>query len=352
MAMTPADALSRASKCLDDAVQKLQSKPEQPLQLDAADTLSKALIAARALVQQTRATYFLEVMDAPQSEALQCIVDVEKAAEVYVSWARALLATVAPSVRKVVKAPCTRVVSTLKHILDKAAARTLKAQDLSQLEHATEALEKLPVRGTDAASGVLLKSEQLLADALDEAIKSIAEAQEGDPDEDDDAEQDEDEEQELWGQSLFSGPTRAVLEAAVELVRIAREAGLAGCTEDKVAGMLGTCAQAASAQVDALMVAMHEDDEAGVGSYAQSVGKVIAKLHELLAQRCGMADDKPLKRAHAAGADAVGRLVAAAAGAAGDAATAPGGGPDEPDAGSSALEGPTAQMSIGGGSSG
>ena len=343
MSLIPSDALYALSKCLNDAVQELSAKPEQPMQLDAADTLGKVLLAARALVQQTRATYFLEVMDAPQSEALACIADVEKAAALYVSWAKALLATVAPSVRKVAKAPCTRVVSTLKQLLDKAASRTLKAPDLALLEHASDALEKLPVRGTDAARGVLLKSEQLLADALDEAIKSIAEAQEGDPNEDGDEDEDEDEEQELWGQPLFSGPTRTVLEAAGALLRIARDAGLAGCAEDKVAGMLGTCAQAASAQADALMVAMHEDDEAGVGSYAASVGKVVGKLHELLAQRCGLADDATLAKAHAAGAEAVRRLVAAAAGAAGD--TAGGGGLD---AGSSTLEGPTAQMSISG----
>lgn len=349
MSRTVPDALHALCKCLDDAVQELSAKPVQPLQLDAADTLGKASLAARAMVQQMRATFFLEVMDAPQSEALQCIADLEKAAALYVSWAKALLAAVSPSVRKVVKAPCTRVVSSLKQLLDKAAVCTLKAKDLSQLEHASDALEKLPVRGTDAARGVLLKSEELLADALDEAIKSIAEAQEEEEPEDEGGEDGEDEEQELWGQPLFSTPTRSVLEAAGALLRIARDAGLTGCSEDKVAGMLGTCAQAASAQADALMVAMHEDDEAGVGSYAASVGKVISKLHQLLAERCGMAGDKTLARAHATGAEAVGRLVAAAGGAAGDdSAAAPGGGGGPDAQGSSTLEGPTAQMSISG----
>ena len=51
-----------------------------------------------------------------------------------------------------------------------------------------------------------------------------------------------------------------------------------------------------------------------MGSYATSLAKVLSKLHQLLVERCGLADDAPSAQAHAACTDAAARLVAAARG--------------------------------------
>ena len=56
----------------------------------------------------------------------------------------------------------------LQALLGKAAApgEAMRPADLGQLDAAVEELPQLPVRGTDAARGVLLRSEALVEDAL------------------------------------------------------------------------------------------------------------------------------------------------------------------------------------------
>ena len=238
----------------------LRTKPPEPIHLDPADTLSKVDAAAKALAQQSRATFFLDVFDCKLTDATACLTDLEKACTIYHSWAKPLLAAVSPAARKVATGPCAQVLILTHAMLNKMAARTITPADLGQLDAAVEALAALPVRGTDAARGLLQKSEELLADALEEVSSTIAEAAEENEDEDED-EEGEDEEEELFGQPAFSAPLRRMVDEARALVRRAHEAGLERLEpEDKTAGILAASAQAASAQVDSLVCAMHEED--------------------------------------------------------------------------------------------
>ena len=102
----------------------------------------------------------------------------------------------------------------MQALLGKAAApgEAMRPADLGQLDAAVEELPQLPVRGTDAARGVLLRSEALVEDALQEVGASIAEAtdkaegggEEGE--EEGEEEEEEDEEGELFAQPAFSAP--------------------------------------------------------------------------------------------------------------------------------------------------
>ena len=161
-------------------------------------------------------------------------------------------------------------------LLGKAAApgEAMRPADLGQLDAAVEELPQLPVRGTDAARGVLLRSEALVEDALQEVGASIAEAMatdkaDGEGEEgEEDGEDEEGEEGELFAQPAFSAPLQLLLEAALKLLKRARELALprleaedqGGGMADASAGLVGACAQAASAQVDNPVCAMHGED--------------------------------------------------------------------------------------------
>ena len=100
----------------------------------------------------------------------------------------------------------------MQALLGKAAApgEAMRPADLGQLDAAVEELPQLPVRGTDAARGVLLRSEALVEDALQEVGASIAEATdkaEGEGAEgEEEGEDEEGEEGELFAQPAFSAP--------------------------------------------------------------------------------------------------------------------------------------------------
>ena len=94
--------------------------------------------------------------------------------------------------------------------------------------------------------------------------KADGEGEEGE----EEGEDEEGEEGELFAQPAFSAPLQLLLEAALKLLKRARELGLprleaaeqGGGTADASAGLVGACAQAASAQVGNPVCAMHGED--------------------------------------------------------------------------------------------
>ena len=59
----------------------------------------------------------------------------------------------------------------------------------------------------------------------------------------------------------------------------ARDGGGLDDAGERAAGVLVTIAKAASAQLDSLVVAAHDDDADGVRQYAESFAKLLARLH-------------------------------------------------------------------------
>ena len=78
----------------------------------------------------------------------------------------------APAARKVAAGPLAQVLLLTQALLGKAASpgEAIRPADLGQLDAAVNELPQLPVRGTDAARGVLLRSEALVEDALQVAL--------------------------------------------------------------------------------------------------------------------------------------------------------------------------------------
>lgn len=274
---------------LDSMSQELRKKPEERLVgVEPAVALEKAHLAAQAVSQQARAAFFLDLLACKVEDATACLADLETKCVIYHSWAKPLLACISPTARKVAAGPLAQVILLTQALLGKAASpgEAMRPADLGQLDAAVNELPQLPVRGTDAARGVLLRSEALVEDALQEVGTSIAEAmatdkvegQGEDGEEDGEAEDEEGEEGELFAQPALSAPLQLLLEAALKLLKRARELGLPRLeAEDKSAGLVAACAQAASAQVDNLVCAMHEEDAHAVGGYATSLIKVRAR---------------------------------------------------------------------------
>jgi len=187
---------------LDMMAQELRKKPEERLVgVEPAVALEKAHLAAQAVSQQARAAFFLDVLACKVEDATACLADLETKCVIYHSWAKPLLACISPAARKVTAGPnrnrnrnrnpspspnlhshpsrrphptqvaagpLAQVLLLMQLLLGKAAApgEAMRPADLGQLDAAVEELPQLPVRGTDAARGVLLRSEALVEDAL------------------------------------------------------------------------------------------------------------------------------------------------------------------------------------------
>ena len=187
---------------LDTMAQELRKKPEERLVgVEPAVALEKAHLAAQAVSQQARAAFFLDVLACKVEDATACLADLETKCVIYHSWAKPLLACISPAARKVTAAPnrnrdrnrnrnpspnlhphpsrrphptqvaagpLAQVLLLMQLLLGKATApgEAMRPADLGQLDAAGEELPQLPVRGTDAARGVLLRSEALVEDAL------------------------------------------------------------------------------------------------------------------------------------------------------------------------------------------
>ena len=154
---------------LDTMAQELRKKPEERLVgVEPAVALEKAHLAAQAVSQQARAAFFLDVLACKMEDATACLADLETKCVIYHSWAKPLLACISPAARKVAAGPLAQVLLLMQALLGKAASpgEAMRPADLGQLDAAVNELPQLPVRGTDAAHGVLLRSEALVEDAL------------------------------------------------------------------------------------------------------------------------------------------------------------------------------------------
>ena len=158
---------------LDSMAQELRKKPEERLVgVEPAVALEKAHLAAQAVSQQARAAFFLDVLECKVEDATACLADLETKCVIYHSWAKPLLACISPAARKVAAGPLAQVLLLTQALLGKAASpgEAMRPADLGQLDAAVNELPQLPVRGTDAARGVLLRSEALVEDALQVAL--------------------------------------------------------------------------------------------------------------------------------------------------------------------------------------
>ena len=97
---------------------------------------------------------------------------------------------------------------------------------------------------------------------------------------------DDDDERELLADPALSTPLLRLAGCAAELLELgeqcmarARDGGTLDAAAERAAGVLVTIAKAASAQLDSLVVAAHDDDADGVREYAESFAKLLAKLH-------------------------------------------------------------------------
>ena len=131
--------------------QDLRKKPEARIEFEPALALEKVHLAAQAVLQQARATFFLDVLDCKPEDATACLGDLETKCVIYHSWAKPLLACISPAARKVATGPCAQVLLLTQALLSKAASpgEEMRPADLGHFEAAVNELPKLPVRGTD-----------------------------------------------------------------------------------------------------------------------------------------------------------------------------------------------------------
>ena len=131
--------------------QDLRKKPEERLVgVEPAVALEKVHLAAQAVSQQARATFFLDVLDSKLEDATACLRDLETKCVIYHSWAKPLLDCVSPAARKVAAGPCAQVLLLTQALLSKAASpgEAMRPADLGHLEAAVNELPKLPVHGS------------------------------------------------------------------------------------------------------------------------------------------------------------------------------------------------------------
>jgi len=286
-----------------DAGKLLAAKPETSLIGDVARAHKDASQSALALVQQARALYLFDVLEAKPSEAAACIADLDKKAAVYVTCAKLFLSCCSACPRKLAAPVCRDVVRATAQLCTRVADRASNATHVGMLEKAVEAVGVLTWRAEVAAASLLLQSEGLLRDALgeyDEAVDEAAQAPSGGEEEEEKEEEGEVEEEEggLLRYAPLASAVRELLSLAVELTAASRAClvdpspGTAATDElEKAAGMLVTCAAALSVQADALVCAVaHEGDAGDTASHAGSFGKFLQKMLTVVSRRGGLGD--------------------------------------------------------------
>jgi hypothetical protein len=329
-----------------EAGKLLAAKPELSLIGDAARAQNDTHQAGLALLQQSRALHLFDVMDAKQAEAAACIADLDMKAAVYVTCAKLFLSCCSAAPRKLAAKPCGDVLRATAQLCASTASQAASAAQVGKLEAAVEAVAKLTWRADVAAASVLLETESLLEDALGELKEAMEEVAgpsavggmggEGS--------EEEEEEEEDACELLQHGPLTTaacqLLSLAVGLT-VAGRACLTGGTDgrraadlvngdgmngdavkrdavnrdavntnavsedavnrdavnrdavngalDQMAATLMTCAFAATAQADALVSSLaHENDAAGAGSHAGSLGKILIKMRSTVEQLEGL----------------------------------------------------------------
>ena len=251
-----------------------------------------------------------------------CAKDLEKLVEVYDSWVGQLLTNALPIVRKAAAKECAKVLEALGVLLKKASAGEALASDAGRVQEAADALPKLETSGVAIAHKLLHDQVRLCADVEEELKESIEESKAHTQEEE---EEDEDEEDmggagEMVSELLKTSELAAALQGLVSGARLsllmAADEGTTPAT-DAALNMLITCAKAASTCIDATVASAYEDDADALGKHAQSLLKVLKKLHDVLKERCGLKDNERRAKLEAdldsAAATLVGACTTAAA---------------------------------------
>ena len=281
--------------------------------------------AGKSLCQAARALYFLLQDGPPPADQLAgCARDLEAAAALYDSWARALFAVVLPAVRKSIGPACCQVLHSTVTLVAAAHAGSLQPSDMGPMESACAMIEALETSASACCLRLVRESGQMVADALRELHESIAEAvaSNGSGDEDDDDDDDEEkmpavgeDEEMLLSRPALSRPLTRLVVAMDSTLRLVDTSGAVYVADsDKALGMLITCAQLASERVDALVGAADEDDVDTLVEHGTSLAKLAAKTHQVLAANCAGLRELPERVALEAEPGAALEALRAAAG--------------------------------------
>ena len=274
-------ALVHLASRLAHTAKMLSSKPERPLLGDVARAYTDTQQAGLALVQQARALYLFDVLDANQDEAHACIDDLDKKAAVYVTCAKLFLSCCRGAPRKLAAKPCADVLKATAQLCTKTAARSANAAHVGMIDAAMNAVTKVSWRVEVAAALLLGESEGLLKDAVEEFDEAVHEAGQPANDKDDD----EEDTCNLLRHAPLTSATRILLGLALQLTSTSRERlvlpSITACASDdldETANTLVTCAAALTTQADALVCALaHEDDAEETASQAGSFGKLLQR---------------------------------------------------------------------------
>ena len=101
--------LSDTASKLDAASKLLRAKPEQSLIGDVGRAHGDARSAAASLAQQARALHLFDILDAPETQAVACIADLDRHAAVYATCAGLFLSLCGGVVHKLAASPCADV---------------------------------------------------------------------------------------------------------------------------------------------------------------------------------------------------------------------------------------------------
>ena len=253
------------------------------------DTLNKA---AQLLAQSSRTFYFL-VSTKPSAADLQGGErDYEKAIVTFDSWARALLSVMLPAARKRVCTACWRVLQGVLTIIERSSKASVQPSDVGLVEEAVSALATLEVSGAGACKQALQNASRLVADALRELRESVDEALAEAADEEGSAFEDE---ATVLTDSAVTTPLIALVQGTLDSLALATSTALDQAASELALNPLITCAQAMAAQVDTLVSACDDEELEAVLEHASSLGKLLSKLHSVLADQCALKEHEGRK---------------------------------------------------------
>lgn len=290
------EPLERVRNCVSE-LRKLSSLrgPPNTEVGSTADAHAALKKEAKAVAAQAKVMLFLVQSSPTAEDMLACASETAGMAVKLDSWARVLVSAVAPAARRLVGRPCMQVLETVVALIEKSAGGRTNAQDVAHVEKSCENLDELPVSTAAACSILLLDSHTMLCDAKSELDDSVREAAE------EEAENGEGDQMELLATPGVSKPLRRLVDGAVAVVKAATAAqgriGVAAAKEggeplsEATCGVLIIIGQAVSTQVDSLICAAHEDSVESLAKYGNSLAKMLKKLHTVLADKCGMAED-------------------------------------------------------------
>jgi hypothetical protein len=322
-ALAPVQALiaERVKRIQEFSKQKGGTVDASPTATPVGEAHASLCRAGEALAQQARNLHFL-LQDGTTAEHAQGVArDLQKAVEMYDSWAGTLLSVAMAPVRKATGTPCALVLQTVSGLVSKAVVGHAQASDVGRVQETVDALKSLQMSGAATTAKLLRESAKLVLDAAREVREAAAEAKEGggsgayafgDDVDGGGGDDDDDDEDELLADEAVSAPLEQLVSATAEALLAAAADGVSSAS-DATLSMLITCGQTASTVVDSTVASAHEDDVGSVRKNAASLGKVVAKLHTVLAQRCGMEQHARRRELEAGAADGLKSLTAACA---------------------------------------